>query len=271
MTDWDAGRYHRISDPQVSWGRRVVERLAPFPGERILDLGCGTGRLTAEIARTSGVFVVGLDRSAAMLAAADGVDSADTDSADSADDAGRGPARMRVRGDGAALPFRPAFDAVFSNAALHWMTDHVAVFRSVHGVLVPGGRFVAQCGGEGNLRLLLDRAHALMRSPRFAGRFRGWRDPWEFAGESATRARLARAGFEDVDVWLEPAPTMFEGPEAFAEFVSCVCVRDHLDRLRPDERGDFVAGLTAQAATDDPPFTLDYRRLNIVARKPGAR
>jgi trans-aconitate 2-methyltransferase len=206
-----------------------------------------------------------------MLAAADGVDSADTDFEDSADDAGRRLGRMRVRGDGAALPFRPAFDGVFSNAALHWMTDHEAVFQSVHGALVPGGRFVAQCGGEGNLRLLLDRAHALMRSPRFAEHFRGWRDPWEFAGESATRARLARAGFEDVDVWLEPAPTMFEGPETFAEFVSCVCVRDHLDRLRPDERGAFVAALTAQAGADDPPFTLDYRRLNIVARKPAVR
>ena len=268
MTDWDAGRYHRISDPQVSWGRRVVERLAPSPGERILDLGCGTGRLTAGIAARTGIFVVGLDRSAAMLAAADAGDPVDTDSAD---DVGRGPARLRVRGDGAALPFRPAFGAVFSNAALHWMADHEAVFRSVHEVLVPGGRFVAQCGGEGNLRLLLDRAHALMRGPRFVERFRGWRQPWEFAGESATRARLARAGFEDVDVWLEPAPTTFEGPEAFAEFVSCVCVRDHLDRLTPDEGGDFVAGLTAQAAADDPPFTLDYRRLNIVARKPGAR
>src|SRR6185436_12789063 len=67
MSDWDAAKYHRISDPQLSWGRVVAERLAPAAGERILDVGCGTGRLTEEIARTPGITVVGLDRSASML------------------------------------------------------------------------------------------------------------------------------------------------------------------------------------------------------------
>src|SRR6185503_18117090 len=67
MSDWDAAKYHRISDPQLAWGRTVAARLAPVAGERILDLGCGTGRLTEEIAATPGIFVVGLDRSAAML------------------------------------------------------------------------------------------------------------------------------------------------------------------------------------------------------------
>ncbi len=72
MPDWDATRYHRVPDPQLAWGRRALDRLAPRPGERILDLGCGTGRLTAEIAAGPGTLVVGLDRSAAMLSQARG-------------------------------------------------------------------------------------------------------------------------------------------------------------------------------------------------------
>jgi trans-aconitate 2-methyltransferase len=254
MPDWDAHRYHRLSDPQVSWGRGVAERLAPAAGERILDLGCGTGRLTAEIAGAAPeLFVVGIDRSAAMLSV----------------DGGRPAPYARVRGDGAALPFIQTFDAVFTNAALHWIPDHEAVFRSVHRVLASGGRFVAQCGGAGNLRVLLDRTHDLMHHPRFGYRFRGWRDPWEFADVPTTRARLAGAGFEQIDVWLEPAPTTFDGPEAFADFISCVCVRRHVDRLPIGERDAFVGLLTEAAADDDPPYTLDYWRLNIVARKPG--
>ena len=73
MSDWDAAKYHRISDPQLAWGRAVAARLTPVAGNRILDLGCGTGRLTEEIARTPGIRVVGLDRSAAMLREAAGL------------------------------------------------------------------------------------------------------------------------------------------------------------------------------------------------------
>lgn len=257
MSDWDARLYHRLSDPQVSWGRRVAERLAPAAGERILDLGCGTGRLTTEIAAAAPrLFVVGVDPSTAMLSV----------------DGGAPAPYGRVRGDGAALPFVDNFfDAVFTNAALHWITDHDALFRSVHRVLAPGGRFVAQCGGAGNLRILLQRTHALMESPRFADRFREWKDPWEFADVPTTRERLARAGFERVDAWLEPAPTTLDGPDAFADFISCVCVRHHIEKLPAARRGLFVRALTGLAAGDDPPYTLDYSRLNILARKPGAR
>ncbi len=119
MPEWDAHRYHRLSDPQVSWGRRVAARLAPAAGERILDLGCGTGRLTTESAGAApGLFIVGIDRSAAMLSVNGGGSATD----------------RHPRADGATLPFVETFDAVFSNATLHWITDHDAVFRSVHRV-----------------------------------------------------------------------------------------------------------------------------------------
>jgi trans-aconitate 2-methyltransferase len=170
--------------------------------------------------------------------------------------------------DAAALPFNRAFDVVFSAATFHWIADHAALFRSIVMSLRRGGRLKAQCGGGPNLALLLARTDGLMSSGRFAPYFSDWRDPWFFADVEGTRRRLAAAGFADVDVGLEPAPVTFDTPRAFMEFIRTVCVRHHLERLPSDERSAFVQELTVRAAADDPPFTLDYWRLNIAARRP---
>jgi ubiquinone/menaquinone biosynthesis C-methylase UbiE len=256
MADWDAARYHRISSPQFDWGQRVIARLQPAAGERVLDLGCGTGRLTALIQRAlAGGRAVGLDASGAMLAVARASDVVE---------AGRQPAY--VRGSGVALPFRGAFDAVFSSATLHWIHDHDAVFASVRDALKPGGRFVAQCGGKGNLQRLLSRAAELMTSRAYAPYYDDWRDPWHFADAETTVGRLERAGFTGVEAWLEEAPVELPSGPAYSEFVSCVCIRHHLERLPLNLREPFVNELSEPAARDPRPFLLDYRRLNITAR-----
>jgi ubiquinone/menaquinone biosynthesis C-methylase UbiE len=260
--DWDAARYDRVSDPQFEWGRAVIARLAPRPGERILDVGCGTGRVTAEIAAlVPGGVVVGFDRSEAMLSVARRAMRS------RAPAGGIGVIRY-VRGDGAALPFSAAFDAVFSAATLHWIADHEAVFRGVFTALKPGGRLVAQAGGGRNLERLYTRAAALMKQPAYASFFERWRDPWHFAAPDDTREALARAGFADVDVHLRAAPIAFPTGEGFSEFIGCVCVRHHLEPLPPESGMRFLRDLTDAAASDDPPFTLDYWRLNISARRP---
>ena len=259
MTEWDAERYHRLSDPQVAWGRRVLDRLAPAAGETILDVGCGTGRLTAQLAAAAGDgLVVGLDLSNAMLAQAREWL------------ARQAPRVLLVRGDAAALPIAETFDAVFSAATLHWVPDHAAAFRSIFRALLPGGRLVAQCGGGRNLARLLERTHALMSSARFAPYFGAWHDPWYFADEPSTVAELQSAGFDDIDVSLESAPVTLRDGEAFADFIACVCIRHHVDRLPPNRRREFVKALSDAAAVDDPPYTLDYWRLNIFARKAAA-
>lgn len=256
MTEWDAERYHRLSDPQVAWGQRVLDRLAPSPGETILDIGCGTGRLTAQLAAAAADGeVVGLDRSAAMLAQA-------------RDWLARQAPRVRlVRGDAAALPFAETFDAIFSAATLHWVRDHPAAFRSIFRALLPGGRLVAQCGGGPNLARLLERTHNLMASEPFASYFGAWGDPWYFADEPSTIRELQQAGFDDIDVSLESAPVTLRDADAFSDFIACVCVRHHIDRLPPARRAQFIGALADAAAIDDPPYTLDYWRLNIAARK----
>jgi trans-aconitate 2-methyltransferase len=256
MTDWDAERYHRISDPQLAWGRAVAARLVPAQGERILDVGCGTGRLTIELGTAPGTRIVGLDPSAAMLSQATAHKTSNS----------RVPP-MYVQGDAVALPFAAAFHAVFSNATFHWVKDHDRLFRSVHTALAPGGRLIAQCGGGGNLRRLYSRARTLMAEPRYAEYFEGWKDPWLFEGTGATRRRLEAAGFTDIDVSLVPAPTSFDGAGKYSEFIEAVCVRHEVARLPGGKRQHFVTELTTMAAADDPPFTLDYWRLNISARK----
>ncbi len=269
--DWNAGRYHAISEPQLQWGLRVIERLAPLPGERILDLGCGTGRLTALLLEAIGRGrVVGLDHSDAMLREA-AARSAARPPITALHDASIAPWRLAfVRADGAALPFADTFDAVFSTAALHWMQDHAGVFASVYGALAPGGRFIAQCGGSRNLRVLFDRAAALMRAPAFATHFRTWEEPWEFADVPTTMMRLERAGFTLIDVSLEPAPTRMPDRQTYAEFVELICLKPHLALLPAAGRAAFIDAIADQAADDPAPYTLDYWRLNISARKPAA-
>jgi trans-aconitate 2-methyltransferase len=257
MTDWDATRYHRISAPQFDWGQRVIARLKPRAGERILDLGCGTGRLTTEILGSiDGGQVVGLDRSGSMLSVAR---------------ASAAPGALRavsyVQASGVAIPFQGVFDAVFSAATLHWIHDHDAVFGGVFEALVPGGRFVAQCGGEGNLDRLLHHAAYLMATPGYRSYFRDWDEPWTFAGPGTTAERLERAGFDNVETSLEEAPADLGHADAYREFITCVCIRHHLERLPLNLREPFVKEIAERSARDERPFVLDYRRLNISARK----
>ena len=255
--DWNAARYHEISTPQQLWGARLLDRLAVNGAEHALDVGCGTGRLTALLARRmSAGRVTATDRSASMLATAASWLREEA------------PGVRLVQADAANLPFSRAFDVVFSAATFHWIRDHAALFRSIIAALRPEGRLTAQCGGGPNLALLLARADALMRERRFANAYTDWSEPWYFADVESTIRRLAAAGFDRIDVTVEEAPASFAEPRAFEEFITTVCIRHHLEHLPRSERSVFARELTRQAAADDPPFTLDYWRLNISARRP---
>jgi trans-aconitate 2-methyltransferase len=260
MREWNADAYHRVSDPQLKWGIPVLARLPLQGDELVVDVGCGTGRLTELLLeRLPRGRVLAVDLSVNMVAAARSYL------------APRFDGRIRfARADAAALPIHNRADAIFSTATFHWVLDHPALFRSLHEALVPGGRLVAQCGGGPNIKRVHDRCNVLMASPRYAASFAGWRDPWEFADAETTARRLHEAGFVGVETSVEYTPVLQPDAKAFAEFVGPVICRPHLAHL-PDEaaRREFMRELTELAATDDPPYELDYWRLNMAARKPG--
>jgi trans-aconitate 2-methyltransferase len=257
MADWDAEAYARISEPQFAWGKRVLERLALRGDETVEDAGCGAGRLTELLVeRLSRGRVVAVDASEAMLQQA------------SARLARFGDRVKFVRADLANHVQKPPVDALFSTATLHWVLDHGALFRSLAASLRSGGSLVAQFGGGANIARVCGRTSHLRAEPRFARYFDGWKSPWNFAGAEETAARLAASGFVDVRAWLAPAPARFEGATAFGEFVAKVVLRDELARLpEADLRGAYVAAVVDAASRDDPPFELDYVRLDVDARR----
>jgi trans-aconitate 2-methyltransferase len=259
MREWNAAVYHRVSDPQRDWAQPVLERLPLNGGELVVDVGCGTGRVTAVLAeRLPRGRVVALDLSASMLAtAAEHLATGAT---------GR---IFPVRASADALPFAGVADAIFSTATFHWVRDHDRLFASLFCALKPGGRLVAQCGGGPNLARLHARCADLMRDPTFTPYFTSWVWPWEFADAPTTAARLERAGFTEIRTSVEPAPVQQPDRAAFREFVAHVIVRPHLSVLPDDRLRDwFLDALADRASADTPPYELDYWRLNLDARKP---
>jgi trans-aconitate 2-methyltransferase len=174
-----------------------------------------------------------------------------------------------AQADAAALPFAHAADAIFSTATFHWVLDHERLFASIFAALKPGGRLVAQAGGGDNLHRIHERCAAMMEDAPFAPHFERWTNPWEFADAATTARRLQAAGFEHIDTTVVASPVHQPDGPAFREFVEHVICRPHLSCLPTAALRDrFLDRLTEAAATDSPPFELDYWRLNIDARRP---
>ena len=259
MTEWNAAAYHKVSGPQTSWGQRVLSRLSVNGDERAIDAGCGSGRLTSELmARLPRGRLVAIDRSWNMLITA----------------------RANLRptfGDRVsfaqvslpAMPFANWADLVFSTATFHWIKDHQPLFNNILTALRPGGHLMAQCGGGANLARAHALAEQLMHAEPFAEYFGDWPGPWEFANAEVTAERLHRAGFTEVVTSLEEAPTTLASEADYREFVTTVIYHAHLERLPTASlKQAFIDRVTELSAREDPPFTLDYWRLNISAKRP---
>ena len=244
--DWDALTYDRVADPMARWGSVVLERLPLRGDERVLDAGCGSGRVTERLAeRLPEGRVIALDGSSSMVEAA--------------------RERLARFGDrieyvvadlGVPLPIDGAVEAVLSTATFHWVPDHDALFANLAAVTRPGGWLVAQCGGAGNIA-------SIQRVLATVGD--GWLGAVHFETVLATTRRLDAAGYVDIECWLTDEPTRFEPGEPFETYLRTVVLGAHLERLPPEEHDAFVAAVAA--GVGEP--LIDYVRLNIVARRAG--
>jgi len=247
--DWDPDWYDRISDPQLAWGREVLERLPLTGDEAVLDAGCGTGRVTQLLVeRLPRGRVIGVDASPSMVEKARATLG--------------GVADVRLA-DLAELELDAPVDAVFSNAVFHWVPDSAKLFGALHGCLVPGGRLVAQCGGEGNVASVSAATGEVGSRAPFAEFRPDLERAWTFRSAEDAARGLEAAGFVDVRCWLEPKPVTLAEPHAY---LATAVLPLHLERLPEELREPFVAAVVEEMPR---PTTLDYVRLNIAARRPG--
>jgi len=173
-----------------------------------------------------------------------------------------------VRCDLLDLAYDLEFDGIFSTASFHWVLDHDHLFRNLYRALKPGGWLIAQCGGGKNIARLLARAEHLMESSEYAPYFAGHESPWEYSHAETAAARLRNAGFDQIETNLEEAPAKFPNAIEFQQFVENVILRHHLQSIpEAGARQQFMTELTGEFANDDPPFLVDYVRLNLKARK----
>ena len=256
--EWDAAEYEALAGPMTRWGadflKFLVERRAIRGDEDVIDAGCGTGRVTELLLRcVPDGTVLAVDASEAMVEATAGRFARD-------------PRVRTERRDLLRLEVERPVDLIFSTATLHWIKDHEHLFKRFARTLKPGGRLVAQCGGEGNISRLRTAMGQVMREDRFEGFFVRWKDPWNFADPATTRARLEAAGFEEIETWLHEEAAEFLSIEELIGYLKTAVLGQHLTFLPEAEHEPFAAAVAMQLAAGGP-LVIEYVRLNILATK----
>ena len=255
QTDWNAVAYDDLSDPMFEWGLAVLGTLELRGNERVLDAGCGSGRLTEELLRKLPAGeVVALDFSPKMLE----------------------QARLRLAKFGERVEFVHAslqefelaqkVDGIFSNAVFHWVPDHAAMFRSLHLSLKPGGWLVAQFGGVGNLMRTHRRAHEVAELTQFREHLKEVEPGPHFEDPASTRERMEATGFQVREARLHTVVPSFERRERYEAFLETVVLRQPVAKLPKDLRREFLEEISRRTWHDEGAYSLDYVRLTVRAR-----
>jgi trans-aconitate methyltransferase len=240
---WNPSDYAANSAVQQAWARELIGRLALRGDESVLDVGCGDGKITAELARAlPRGRVVGVDASAEMIAFARETFPS------------RAVKNLRFEiCDARKLGSVPGpFDLVFSNAALHWVDDHEAVLRGAAAVLKPGGRLMISCGGKGNAHDVFLAFRPEMRSARWREFFRRMAPAYFFHAPEDYQQWLPRAGFKVLSLKLAPKNAVYAGAEGFATWLRSTWL-PYVQRVPENLREEFIAAVTKRYLAKHPP------------------
>lgn len=261
MTDirWNPSDYAANSSAQEACARELMDRLHLRGDEHILDVGCGDGRVTAELARrVPRGRVVGVDASAEMIRHAKQVQSPG------------GPSHLEFHAmDARCLAWPARFDVVFSNAVLHWVDDQRAFLRGAAAALKPGGRLVLAAGGKGNAAEVFAALRSVMRQAPWRAWFRRLSVPYFFHEPEVYRRWLMEAGFHEIHVALVPGRVAYAGPAGLAAWLRTTWL-PYTQRVPVDRREAFIAEVVARYVARQPPdgsgnVLVDIVRLEIEA------
>ncbi len=259
---WDAETYDVVSGIQEKWAKTMIETRKWTGKENILDAGCGSGRITRILSKviTSGkIYAIDNDSNMVKKAMENllGIENVTVLQADLRN---IGPSRIPLK-----------FDVIFSNAVLHWISDHRQVFRNFNDLLNENGVLLIQCGGYGNLQRaieIFDKAKAL---PEFSNYFVKWKNEWNFAKPLDTKNILKELGYREAKVYLTNAPVTFDSKDDYSVYLKTVVLGPYLKHLPSEEiRVKFVDAIIAlieKHRFNPRQWTLDYVRLNIFASR----
>ena len=267
-TDWNAAAYDAISDPQFAWGMAVLETVELAGNERVLDAGCGSGRLTEELLRRLPTGeVVALDSSPQMLEQARQRLCPSTPTS--------GAPGTPLQSFGARVEFVQAslqdftldrtVDGIFSNAVFHWVPDHEAMFRCLHRALKPAGWLIAQFGGVGNLQRTHLRADEVAEHAPFREYLCGMEYGPHYEDVESTRRRMEAAGFSVSKAGLHMVQARFESRERCETFLRTVVLRQPVAKLPAKLQDEFLHEVSRRTLHEEGSYLLDYVRLTVRA------
>lgn len=232
MAQWNAEEYHKSSSEQQRWARELIAKLALRGDERVLDIGCGDGKVTAEIAAAvPRGSVVGVDNSADMVRFA----------REAFPNSRFANLNFHLK-DASSLDFSDEFDVVFSNAALHWVVDHRPVLRGIARAMKHGGKMLLQMGGAGNAAEVLRVLNEMIAEEPWRAHFADFGFPYGFYSPEEYRPWLSEAGLREIRLELIPKDMVHRGIEGLAAWIRTTWL-PYTERVAEPQREKFIGDL----------------------------
>ncbi len=229
MYKWNAADYHKSSTAQQKWARELILKFALKGNERVLDIGCGDGKVTAELAeKLPDGSILGIDNSKEMISFARNNFPSKTY-----------PNLAFQLMDARDIDFISEFDVVFSNSTLHWVIDHLPILRGIKRSLKPGGRVLLQMAGKGNAAQILEALETVVNSMEWHGYFTDFVFPWAFYEEDEYNVWLKDVDFKAKRIELIPKDMVQKGKEGLSGWIRTTWL-PYIQRVPEGRRGEFI-------------------------------